>query len=139
MNDVSEPVSFSLRPDIPLSGLPWYKDTGLSIQEYKVKKSDILAAPNAILRKGKGTDNEQEVIIRGTDVTKVSPDAVNIETSKRGDVTKTGLLNQARANPLDIQDVVLGGAETKFSKWQLPGGEDYRVSFAAVTLTSPMS
>tara|TARA_Y100000361_G_scaffold124141_1_gene117095 strand:- start:70 stop:2247 length:2178 start_codon:yes stop_codon:yes gene_type:complete len=25
-----------------------------------------------------------------------------------GDVTKTGLLNQARANPLDIQDVVLG-------------------------------
>ena len=50
-----------------------------------------------------------------------------------GDVTKTGLLDQARANPLDIQDVVLGdhtgvgqGLRTKFSDYQLPGGEDYR-------------
>ena len=50
-----------------------------------------------------------------------------------GDVTKTGLLDQAIANPLDIQDVVLGdhtgvgqGLRTKFSDYQLPGGEDYR-------------
>ena len=50
-----------------------------------------------------------------------------------GDVTKTGLLDQARANPLDIQDVVLGdhtgvgrGMRTKFSDYQLPGGEDYK-------------
>ena len=68
-NEASEPVSFSLTPNIPLSGLPWYKDKGLSIQEYKVNKSDILAAPNAIFRKGKGSADEQEVIIRGTDVT----------------------------------------------------------------------
>tara|TARA_R110001592_G_scaffold130522_1_gene343763 strand:- start:14 stop:1519 length:1506 start_codon:yes stop_codon:yes gene_type:complete len=73
-NEASEPVSFSLTPNIPLSGLPWYKDKGLSIQEYKVNKSDILAAPNAIFRKGKGSADEQEVIIRGTDVVKVSPD-----------------------------------------------------------------
>ena len=50
-----------------------------------------------------------------------------------GDVTKTGLLDQARANPLDIQDVVLGdhtgvgrGMRTKFSDYQLPGGKDYK-------------
>ena len=47
-----------------------------------------------------------------------------------GDVTKTGLLDQARANPLDIQDVIKDSTRindpTKFSYYQLPGGEDYK-------------
>jgi len=61
----SMPLSFSLsnNPKI-ISGLPWaqrLKDK--TMYEYEVNKKDILVAPNAILRPGKGTDNEMEVII----------------------------------------------------------------------------
>ena len=61
-----------------------------------------------------------------------------------GDVTKTGLLDQARANPLDIQDVVLGdhtgvgrGMRTKFSDYQLPGGEDYKEMLLTLPPAAP--
>lgn len=53
-----------------------------------------------------------------------------------GPVTKTGLLEQARANPLEITDVVKNQSyeslrdpinrQTKFQDYTLPGGEDYR-------------
>ena len=46
-------------------------------------------------------------------------------------VTKAGLLDQYRANPLEIKDVIKGGDETKFGPGRgynttLPGGDDYQ-------------
>jgi hypothetical protein len=46
-------------------------------------------------------------------------------------VTKAGLLEQYRANPLEINDVIKGGDETKFGPGRgynttLPGGDDYQ-------------
>ena len=68
-----EPVSFTLDPNFTGKSLPWLEQTGSKgLQSYTVNKKDILAAPNAVLRPGKGTKNEYEVIIPGSKVEQVS-------------------------------------------------------------------
>ena len=64
-----EPVSFTLNPNFSGKSLPWLGRTGSKgLQAYTVNKKDILAAPNAVLRRGLGTDAEYEVVIRGSRV-----------------------------------------------------------------------
>jgi len=67
-----EPLSFTLDPNFSGAlNLPWAKRLeDPSLQAYTVNKVDILAAPNAVLRPGKGTEGELEVLIAGN---KVSP------------------------------------------------------------------
>jgi hypothetical protein len=61
------PTSFSLDPSFDGSSLPW-TEPGSPVRQYKVRKEDVLAAPNAVFRPGKGTDDELEVIINANRV-----------------------------------------------------------------------
>ena len=65
-----EPLSFTLDPNFSSDlNLPWAKRLkDPSLRAYTVNKADVLAAPNAVLRSGKGTGNEQELIIAGDKV-----------------------------------------------------------------------
>jgi len=68
-----DPVSFTLNPNFTGASLPWMDRTGSErLQAYTVNKKDILAAPNAVLRPGLGTDTEYEVVIPGSRVRKAS-------------------------------------------------------------------
>ena len=69
-----EPISFTLNPNFHTGGLPWAERTApRGLESYVVKKKDILAAPNAILKEGVGTAYELEVIIPGTKVRFTGP------------------------------------------------------------------
>jgi hypothetical protein len=65
-----EVVSFTVDPNFTATNtLPWVTDPDAPLVAYTVAKADILAAPNANLSAGKGTDYEQEVLINSDNVT----------------------------------------------------------------------
>ena len=67
-----EVVSFTVDPNFTATNtLPWVTSGRVTdrLIAYTVAKEDILAAPNANLSAGKGTDYEQEVLINSDDVT----------------------------------------------------------------------
>lgn len=85
------PTSFSLDPSFDGSTLPW-AEPGSPVRQYKVRKEDVLAAPNAVFRPGKGTDDELEVIINANRVVSTDqPQATvfDVETGVTSPLEKT--------------------------------------------------
>ena len=107
-----EPVSFTLDPNFTGKSLPWLDRTGSEeLQAYTVNKKDILAAPNAVLRSGMGTDTEYEVVIPGSRVFSVGDEPRPTDPS----VLEKGLM--ADDDPQSSVVPFSGGKETDEQKY----------------------
>ena len=112
------PTSFSLDPSFDGSSLPW-TEPGSPVRQYKVRKEDVLAAPNAVFRPGKGTDDELEVIINANRVVSTDqPQATvfDVETGVTSPLEKT--VGEPRTSGLP------GGVNPAVKKMrEIPGAE----------------
>ena len=97
-----EPLSFTLDPNFSGAlNLPWAKRLeDPSLQAYTVNKVDILAAPNAILRSGKGTEGELEVLIAGNKVSPVEFTVARPQRKASGGFVDKPLYDDARVGGL---------------------------------------
>tara|TARA_R100000808_G_C2152339_1_gene161713 strand:+ start:2966 stop:3769 length:804 start_codon:yes stop_codon:yes gene_type:complete len=75
--EINNPDSlFSFSVDPAPKELIRHMNRGAPVDIYKVKKTDIEAAPNAILEPNYGIPDEEEILIRAKDVTKVGENSI---------------------------------------------------------------